>query len=92
MIIKDIDKIPDGEFFVIVTNNYVTIPGDRRSREAPGHGFPEHTESYPQIEIFDVEEKFKDRLKEYIMPKHGSTKAYKAFKMTPVVITPILTV
>ena len=31
----------------------VTIPGDERSRTHPGHGYPEHTESYANLIRFE---------------------------------------
>ena len=29
-----------------------TVPGDQRSKEAPGHGYPEHTETWIEVVNF----------------------------------------
>lgn len=36
----------------------MTVPGDERSRIAPGHGYPEHTEHYATYEAFVDEGEF----------------------------------
>lgn len=44
--VKQPSEIPTTEHWAILTSESVTIPGDERSRTAPGHGYPEHTENY----------------------------------------------
>lgn len=43
-------RVPAGEHWAVVRLVRVTIPGDERSRQAPGHGYPEHTEEYSAYE------------------------------------------
>lgn len=38
--------------YAALVSRSVTIPGDERSRTNPGHGYPEHTESYMDIVEF----------------------------------------
>lgn len=47
-----LSDIPNGPHWAIVQCVTVTIPGDERSRSAPGHGYPEHTESYVTYKAF----------------------------------------
>lgn len=35
---------------LIFSTGSIFVPGDQRSREAPGHGYPEHTEHYDSFE------------------------------------------
>jgi hypothetical protein len=77
--VSKLEDIPNTECWVIVSQTNVHIPGDERSRQAPGHGYPEHTESYVTIyEVFTNEEEFKEVL------AIASTK-YRGFKVTPYV-------
>lgn len=39
-----ISEIPDQPHWAILYDQGITIPGDQRSRDYPGHGYPEHTE------------------------------------------------
>lgn len=39
------------KYAALVTKS-VTIPGDERSRTNPGHGYPEHTETYLELVSF----------------------------------------
>lgn len=53
---KKLSELPNFPFFAILTEISITIPGDERSRTNPGHGYPEHTENYFEIEIVDEKE------------------------------------
>jgi len=61
MYISSLKDIPKSRHYVIVTVQSVFIPGDERSREAPGHGYGARTEHYPSIQVFENEQ---DWLKE----------------------------
>jgi hypothetical protein len=37
---------------LVFSNESVTIPGDERSRTSPGHGYPEHTQTYETVEYY----------------------------------------
>lgn len=47
-----LSDIPDGPHWAIIQVRSITIPGDERSRTAPGHGYPEHTESVISYRAF----------------------------------------
>lgn len=46
--VKGPDDVPNGHHFAVIIFNKgsVFIPGDERSRTAPGHGYPAHTQNY----------------------------------------------
>lgn len=54
--------MPTGEHWAILTFGRITIPGDERSRQAPGHGYPEHDQATLTYEWFDEEAVFRDEL------------------------------
>lgn len=58
--------IPSFDHYAIITGSSITIPGDERSRTAPGHGYPEHTDYYIRYEAYDMEHEaeWKERIKE----------------------------
>lgn len=41
-----LSSIPNEPHWAIIEETRVTIPGDERSRTNPGHGYPEHTETF----------------------------------------------
>ena len=57
--VSSLGDIPDGPHWVIISTTSVHIPGDERSRQAPGHGYPERTETYISYEAFLHEGEFK---------------------------------
>lgn len=71
-------------FYAIITMTSVSIPGDERSRTAPGHGYPAHTLSFPEILFFDDEEPWKKAIGELAHPKSGYAKEFRALVMEPV--------
>jgi hypothetical protein len=79
-----IDDLPKGEFYAILKNDGVHIPGDERSRQAPGHGYPAHTRNYLSFQVFNKEEitaEIENRLKHYPNEKLG--KDYIVVKVEP---------
>jgi hypothetical protein len=56
--------MPQGEHWAIVEVRSVTIPSDERSRQAPGHGYPEHVEEMVNYEVFKDEDTFKTELEQ----------------------------
>lgn len=54
--------IPRKPHWAIIRSESVFIPGDERSRTAPGHGYPERTEYYIKYEVYYNEEDFKKAL------------------------------
>jgi hypothetical protein len=48
---------PEGDHFAIIEFRSFTVPGDERSRQAPGHGYPEHTETTMSYSVFALEDR-----------------------------------
>jgi len=46
-----LSDIPKTAHYVIIKMDSVFIPGDERSRQAPGHGYPEHTKYFPEMRV-----------------------------------------
>jgi hypothetical protein len=55
--------IPQGEHWAILDDNSLRIPGDERSRSAPGHGYPESTEHYVGYTAYTDREEFEEDLR-----------------------------
>lgn len=83
--VKNLDTLPDVECFAILMIDGVWIPGDERSRTAPGHGYPERTEHFPSLQVFTDEKEWLDKINEYSNSTFGR-KQFKAFVMRPVTI------
>lgn len=71
--IRQVSDVPSQAHWAIFTNDSVHVPGDERSRQYPGHGYPEHTERFLSYVAFsdkaewltEIEEKEK-RKEKYI--------------------------
>ena len=42
-----------GYYLVVLDKGSVHVPGDKRSRTHPGHGYPAHTVNYRDVVIFE---------------------------------------
>lgn len=80
---KQTSHMPTEKAYAIMTPCSVTIPGDERSRTNPGHGYPEHTEHYWNVEIYHNEKEWKAEIKERHESKY-SNKNFVAYVMYPV--------
>jgi len=49
--------------YLLMTKTRIHVPGDQRSIDAPGHGYPAHTDTYDCVEVFEDEVKLKDKIK-----------------------------
>lgn len=72
---RAVADLPPGEHWAILEFGSITIPGDERSRQAPGHGYPEHTETTLSYEFFTDEAKFKAALQERYQSKYTGTRS-----------------
>lgn len=79
----EIDKIHTPNvrrYWMVVTENSVLVPGDERSRTAPGHGYPEHREYYKNVQCFDS----LVAMQVYVASIHDK-KTYWALEATPLI-------
>lgn len=74
------------DFFAVIYVTSVTVPGDERSRNNPGHGYPEHTVDTDTIHRFPSEEKFKEWIEKEEKKQYGK-RLYQAIRCTPITIT-----
>lgn len=58
------DKMPSGEHWAIVEFSSFTVPGDERSRTAPGHGYPEHQQTTVEYRAYLTREDFEAEMQE----------------------------
>ena len=56
------EDIPEGEHYAMLTFSSIWIPGDERSRTAPGHGYPEHSEPKVNYIVFPNREEWEKEI------------------------------
>lgn len=76
-------QLPDETFYAILRPESVTVPGDERSRQCPGHGYPEHTVHHWSMQVFASREAWASEVER--MGQDG--KDFKAVKVTPARVT-----
>ena len=84
-------KFPTEPHWVILKFSSINIPGDERSRTAPGHGYPAHRESVVNYEAYLTEEKFLAAVQYLGEEKYGRTN-YVAMKVDPLKITKTISI
>jgi hypothetical protein len=60
--VKKLGDLPPGEHWVILEFAFIHVPGDERSRIAPGHGYPERSEPVVNYIAFASQEDFEKEL------------------------------
>lgn len=78
----DKKDVPTTEHYAVIEFSSYTIPGDERSRQCPGHGYPESTGYTAQYISFEK----KDEWVEYVSEKAGRVFGehnYVAMKVIP---------
>jgi hypothetical protein len=68
-------QIPQGEHWAIIEAASMCVPGDERSRQNPGHGYPEYTHNYTVYTAYTNEEEFKKEME----IRYNSTYSRPAF-------------
>lgn len=74
-----LSDIPNGPHWAIIRTTNVTIPGDERSRTNPGHGYPEHTETYITYQAFKVQAEWEREVERLTMQQYGGP--FRALKV-----------
>lgn len=88
MYAKSLSDFPDERSYVIATPQSVHIPGDERSRTAPGHGYPSSTHYYLDFQVFENKEEWETAVAHIA----GTQKSYRAFVLNPATVTTTITV
>ncbi len=81
-----IDKIPKENHFAIITGSSYTTPGDQRSRDYPGHGYPESTSNYIEYRAFMKREDWEAEIREMTLGSSFHKKQFKAISVENAVI------
>ncbi len=89
---KRIDELPEAEFYAILKPASMTIPGDERSRTNPGHGYPEHSVDYWEMETFPSQAEWEAEVRRLSLDTGYYRQPFKAVKITPARIAKTVTV
>lgn len=81
------EDVPDEEHYAILYFGSIHIPGDERSRQAPGHGYPEHTETKIDYVVFPTREAWEAEIKLQMSGGLYKRDNWKAIKVTSARIT-----
>lgn len=76
-------KIPTTEHWAIIRTTQTWVPGDQRSIESPGHGYPEHTVESIDYLSFPTEAEMID----YIDRRGLKVGSFSALHVTPLTVT-----
>ena len=71
--------VPTEPHWAILEFKSILVPGDQRSKDCPGHGYPEHTEKTISYEVYLTEEKWKNKIEYKIQNNETNFFAIKAF-------------
>lgn len=77
--VSRLENFPTGVHYAIVTIASVHIEGDQRSRDAPGHGYPAHTDYYVNYVSYTDQREWEAVVRS--MTLRGER--FRAFKATP---------
>ena len=84
-------KFPDQPHWVILKFSSTYVPGDERSRTAPGHGYPAHSVPNVSYEAYLTEEKFLAAVQKLEEAEYGH-ESYAALKVEPLKVTKTVSV
>lgn len=79
------DDVPSTEHFAILYFGTIHVPGDERSRQAPGHGYPEHTETKIDYVVFPSRETWEAEIKHNTESVFGG-RNWKAIYVKPAIV------
>jgi len=75
-----VSDIPLEMHYAIITFGTISIPGDQRSREAPGHGYGAHTETTINYTVYESRDEWEAEITALTIRKDGN--------FVPIVATP----
>ena len=74
------------EIYAVFIKMVERVPGDQRSIDHPGHGYPAHTVDRTEVKEFKNRESFVEWITNQEAERCGKV-SYRAFKCTPVKIS-----
>jgi hypothetical protein len=83
--VYELGDIPRVAHFAIVTTETIYIPGDQRSRDYPGHGYPESNETVVKYKAFLKKSDWESEIQAMETVTYGK-KNYVALEVYPATI------
>lgn len=81
--VQFVNDIPQSEHWIILKNRVTHVEGDERSKNHPGHGYPEHTDHTIEVDVAcSTEAEFLDELGKRIRASNNDG-TYRGFKVQP---------
>lgn len=81
--VQFLNDVPKTECWIILKNQVTHVEGDERSKNHPGHGYPEHTDFTIEVDVIcTTEAEFLDALGERVRASHNDG-SYRGFKVQP---------
>ena len=79
------DGFPNKPHFAALTFSHIHIPGDERSRQAPGNGYPTEDKPVAEYIVFDSEEEMKKWVADEMEYRTGfpSPPRFVVFRVNP---------
>jgi hypothetical protein len=81
-------QIPKVDHWAIIGDGSVYVPGDERSRTAPGHGYSASTEYYCEYTAYLDQDEWTRAIYDLTFPGFGSPKPFRAIRVIVPEITP----
>ena len=78
--------IPTKPHFAIITGGSIHVPGDERSRQYPGHGYPASTEYHVVYAAYDNHEEWATEVARRQKSTYQNERDFVAMAITPAVI------
>jgi hypothetical protein len=84
-------EVPKTEHYAIIESGSVFVPGDQRSIDHPGHGYPASTEYFVSYISFTDRDEWEAEIRQMTGAIYGK-KDFVAMKVTPAEVQTVLTV
>jgi hypothetical protein len=79
-------KILTEPHWAIIQSHSVFVPGDQHSRDAPGHGYPEHYEETISYNAYTNIDQWRDRIEVLIRNGKSNGTDFLAVQVTPQIV------
>jgi len=79
--VQCVGDIPQQDHWAIFESSSVHVPGDQRSIDAPGHGYPAYAVNFVNYEVYLTEDKWRRQIEYKTNPQSGSPKSFVAVQI-----------